>query len=305
MYSSERKPVAESNTELSVHNYYKSAKAAALLGVDPSLARAVVDACRLPVVPTFLRGIAVKQALNFGLSFLKMVKIPGSFIGDMRVKALKDFVARGESLPLIFPGDDLGFSYGSKNQSRDLNEITIGCRVPHRWFALRNDEGNPATSANKIIAVSSLDIPSLINGIHEPHIIVITPEEHFEDWNAIIRTSGCASVRLVVVGSPKKEINHDSLQEQLQCPRHETDFAKVVSASPYISLHEIQRDSVTCLSRNVLYLMDLTGLWLSNNHRSVLLRPDGHVAGVIDDKVDSKKETFYKILQETFHIHMK
>ena len=116
----ERKAVAEANTALSLHNYSKSASAARALGVDPALARLAVrdvagSALAQTLLPFTLRKRAVLAALNTGLSSLAWLEgwaQPGNWTGRLRVRALQMLAKEGQTLPLIFPEEDLGFVYG-------------------------------------------------------------------------------------------------------------------------------------------------------------------------------------------------
>ena len=152
----ERKPVAEANTALSMRNYEKSASVARLLGVDPALAKIAISTATASFssyMPLSMRKIAINGILDLGLSTLALLAKPGYVLGDVRVKLVQRMVARKESLPLIFPKEDIDFDYcaasvpeqkvktfkervfGSSVDS-EFNEplLRVGGKAPHCWL---------------------------------------------------------------------------------------------------------------------------------------------------------------------------
>ena len=79
LYSSERREVARSNTQLSLTNYRKSERAARLLGVDPNLANLAVRAAEASAgfLPLSARKFAINTALTAGLAPLRALRGSG------------------------------------------------------------------------------------------------------------------------------------------------------------------------------------------------------------------------------------
>jgi hypothetical protein len=142
--------VAEANTALSKFNYGLTAGLARALGVDPDLAAAAVSASdsslTKSLVPFAVRKAAVLKALQTGLYSLKWLKDwSTNVLGGVRVRALKNLVLQGKSLPLIFPEADLGFIYRAGAVSREETsagtkdvyagvKLAVGGRIPHCWL---------------------------------------------------------------------------------------------------------------------------------------------------------------------------
>ena len=159
LYITERKPIAQANTDLSMENYEKSASVARMLGVDPVLAKIAIDTAKSSfssLMPLSMRKVVVNTILDVGLSTLALLARPGVVLGDVRVGMVKRTVDKKQSLPLIFPAADIDFDYSVKATSTTssssksmaqrifgspsvLKEFTApllreGGRVPHCWF---------------------------------------------------------------------------------------------------------------------------------------------------------------------------
>jgi len=123
--SIERLPIAQQNTSLSVRNYESTAATARILGADPVLAHLLVTMGQIAMpqqqssssssqlYPSPFRKGAVLSLLRMGQSTLGWLA-EGSSInwsGAIRRRALQLWMGRGNSLPLIFPAEDLHFCY--------------------------------------------------------------------------------------------------------------------------------------------------------------------------------------------------
>lgn len=165
----ERLPVAQQNTSLSVRNYESTAATARILGADPLLANLVVTMGQFAMPPPpqqqqqsssssspspFRKG-AVLSLLRMGQSTLGwLAEGTSNWSGAIRRRALQHWMDRGNSLPLIFPAEDLHFRYrdgavvvkkkGTNDDGRtsmvpdsaSCNLLQIGSRIPHCWLAL-------------------------------------------------------------------------------------------------------------------------------------------------------------------------
>lgn len=190
-YNTERRPIAQNITALSMENYEKSASAARVLGVDPNLAKlAVKVATSFPsggLIPMSVRSAALKAALSTGLSTLKWLGQPGNPLGDVRVNALQSLVQRGKSLPLVFPKEDIDFAYAtgalvnanpmtppssSKNRGSSSSsspssgytppELRVGTRIPHCWLGIEgkdaSEQGRGRGERTSLHLMSTLDV---------------------------------------------------------------------------------------------------------------------------------------------------
>jgi hypothetical protein len=158
--------VAEANTALSMRNYEKSALVARLLGVDPALAKIAINTAKSSVsslVPLSVRKVAINGILDAGLSTLALLAKPGYVLGDVRVKMVQRMMSRKESLPLIFPREDLDFDYsipvthsqkvkslkdsifGSSSDAEFSQPLLrVGGKTPHSWLSLRHPSLPPS-----------------------------------------------------------------------------------------------------------------------------------------------------------------
>lgn len=183
--------MAEAITELSIRNYGLTASMARVLGVDPDLAAAAVQASDSSLgkalVPFSVRRAGVLRALQTGLFSLKWLQDwQSNVLGGVRVRALQHLIDTGKSLPLIFPEQDLGTVYTkgalvpeSRNRVRPSSrgaafkgvQLQAGGRIPHCWMTPRtkkvaessNDELNPARYLD--FTFSTVNLPSLMENL--------------------------------------------------------------------------------------------------------------------------------------------
>ena len=158
-----------------MRNYEKSASVARLLGVDPALAKIAINTATASFssyMPLSMRKIAINGILDFGLSTLALLAKPGYVLGDVRVKLVQRMVARKESLPLIFPKEDIDFDYSTASAPEEkvktfkervfgssvdsvFNEplLRVGGKAPHCWLFVT--QPNPFLSTKICHATSS------------------------------------------------------------------------------------------------------------------------------------------------------
>lgn len=157
-YTQERKMVAMANTSFSIKNFDKSSAASAALGLDRDMAALALSTANSSLsqatVPFTLRKQGFLLAIQAGLSSLSLLSNwNNNLYGKMRVKALQDLVAGNQSLPLIFPKEDLGFTYSTATaeaveqvptlRSHWWRYVLVGQRMPHYWLRLaESDENN-------------------------------------------------------------------------------------------------------------------------------------------------------------------
>jgi hypothetical protein len=164
-----------------MRNYEKSASVARMLGVDPALAKIAINTAKSSfssLLPLAMRKIAINGILDAGLSTLALLSKPGYILGDVRVRLVQRMVNRKESLPLLFPKEDIDFDYRasipSNHDAKSFNEasftrplLRVGGRVPHCWLLLAPTPSYPrsfllsgAASADTTEAPGQTGIPS-------------------------------------------------------------------------------------------------------------------------------------------------
>ena len=177
--------MASALTALSIKNYKKSEKIARALGVDPKLAQLGLSAAQAAsIVPFSLRKKIVQNALATGLASLAFLSEArrGNPLGEFRVEAVARMVNNGDSLPLLFPEEDLFTPYASTHLDTtgsesntlvsggrrldrcsrvDLGSLgtVVPCgRFPHLWLQAHAD-----VYSNRLRVMSSTELPALLS----------------------------------------------------------------------------------------------------------------------------------------------
>jgi 2-polyprenyl-6-methoxyphenol hydroxylase-like FAD-dependent oxidoreductase len=142
-YEKERRKIALENTKFSLGNYEKTAKTAACLGVDPFYANIALNATNNPLLNSFtpysVRRQLFQKALTIGLSPLALL---GSSVlnpyRQYRFTSLQQRLKDNKSLGLVFPKEDLEFSYplplNSSHIAPAVYKDFVGKRLPHYWL---------------------------------------------------------------------------------------------------------------------------------------------------------------------------
>ena len=316
-YERERRPVATANTALSLRNYEKSATTARALGLDPYLAKAAVRAAAASLgtpaaaaaAPWRSAAVAaavkagVNAVLDAGLATLAGLDKPSTW--DARVALLRRQVATGRSLPLIFPQEDIGFTYpmggkqppASSSSSLPFSspmKLRAGARVPHCWFVVDTQEVSRATDAptDAPTVVSSVTLPALVRlrpADPLPPLLLLVDADHAAAWRTAVAV-GAHRVAVVAVtrwaprqGSDEEDdppADHGSAQLRYQDPCYQKPFERggggTVAPLPLVGS---------------LVLRDVTARWAAvcaaparpgpgDALPAVAVRPDGHVLAV-------------------------
>jgi hypothetical protein len=319
-YERERRPVATANTALSMRNYQKSAATARALGLDPYLAKAAVRAAAASLgdpetsaatAPWRSAAIAaavktgVNAVLDTGLATLAGLDKPA--VWDARVALLRRQVATGQSLPLIFPKEDIGFEYptngGPSTQQQQQQQqqqptglfssptkLRPGARVPHCWFVV---DGSDAANGGPPTVVSSVTLPALVHfrpADPVPPLVLLVDADHAAAWRAAAAAARTHLFRVAVVAvarwAPRDDdpddapSDHGSAQLKYQDPCYQKPF---------------ERDGAAAVTpfpeANALTLRDVTARWAEvcaaparpgpgDPLPAVAVRPDGHVLAV-------------------------
>jgi len=166
-YESERRPVARLNAKRSLHNFKKTLKVPAALGLNLNTANMLNQwVARVPG-PQSLRRACFQSAMHLGLRQVDWLQSK-SIIARRRLQALGRIFddAKQQTLQLLFPGQDLGFVYRTGQPAgRDRTgtdgfdplkfepKLVVGGRMPHFWLEDKNGR-----------RISILDLPWLMIG---------------------------------------------------------------------------------------------------------------------------------------------
>jgi hypothetical protein len=192
-YHQERRKIAVENTVFSLQNYQQTADCATTIGLDPKLADLALSLADHQLTSRVLsfsvRRKLFLEALQTGLQSLKWLENwQGNFYGRYRVQQLQDLIQQEKSLALIFPEQDLFYSYlpSSQLETHPLTQTQckyqssvddrLGRRIDHHWlkislaatdsFAIAGNESHSRhnTDFNEdMVIVSTVEMPSLIH----------------------------------------------------------------------------------------------------------------------------------------------
>ena len=151
-YDAERRPVALANLAVSKDNYQRGLAPPRAVGLDRRLiaaaSTALDNSLAEALLPTSLRGAMLEAGASVGRAAL--LGGPARSHAARRIRAV---VERGESLPLLFPGHDIGYMYSSDHSRTNLSNedfelrdpadalytpsVAPGARLPHVWLRRR------------------------------------------------------------------------------------------------------------------------------------------------------------------------
>lgn len=330
-YDAERRPVAQANTKLSLENYEKSCTSARLLGVDPVLAKlAVSSVSAIPYLPFKAKKIAVNAALSTGLSTLKWLKNDSNGVSELRVKALQSQIKQGNSLPLIFPKEDIDFQYSHRDSllipfgdklalsmvGGPSSMLRIGARIPHVWFQ------SCGGVIDEHAMISSVHLPSrvaLSRGGPCVVLLLLAPIEEANRWKSDVSTINAFRLMHVVTpgvinGETSRDgtssfWTHESLQFRGQQPCHEGTL-DIHRPGPPEHPHfngASQGKNDDCV------LADVTGCWTRTAQAArfdqfvIAIRPDGHVAAMMGAEnfgsiSESQRRSFIRSVQQCLYL---
>jgi len=297
-YSLERRSVALANTRLSLDNYGKSCASARMLGVDPALAKlAIASVAAAPLVPFAVKRAAVNAVLDAGLSTLRLLRHQSPGL-DLRVSALQRQVHSGESLPLLFPKEDLDFEYPAvqrgaarpsfsvkvKDSSSTL--LRVGARIPHIWVEL-----SPAAGFSGVISTVHIAAWLSLRNARPQHVVLLLSKNRGDDGSELIQwwetkapefcqleEGEFVLLPVFLPGPGRRREEHGELQRRYQSPRPHLDNQE--------SKTEATMQGEFSTEQEDLHLIDISGSWTETLEASglsklaITLRPDGVVASL-------------------------
>ncbi|XP_024524875.1 uncharacterized protein LOC9654414 [Selaginella moellendorffii] len=172
-YETERRPIAEANTALSVENFKAAMSIPSALGLDPSYARMVHETINSTVgsiLPKSLQSQVLDGIFSVGRAQVASVFLNRyNPVAQARISHVKKILEQGKSLQLQFPAEDLLFRYtngalvpednveeSSRERQREYVPLSVpGVRLPHMKIKVLHG-GSPGSE----------DISSTLDLIH-------------------------------------------------------------------------------------------------------------------------------------------
>lgn len=262
-YERERRPVAQQNAALSVRNYERLLKVTQSAYLDkrhPDLLKTILDHSLLPL--SARKGIfrSLYKAALFPFSWLPH---PGGLYANHIRSNLRSSLQQGTGLPLLFPANEIGFSYYDtayheknvrSNQSQWLRDtipsqplLTVGSLVPHDTATLFSRK-----YSFEELEISTTDLSGQLSlGEKSPYVLLCWKTEssdasYLEKLSEELNNKLCGTVRLVVASDSLKDL------------------------SPFELSQSIDR-----------LLITNGGFFSESDPQIVLVRPDGHVQGIV------------------------
>ena len=277
-YEAERRPVAVSNTVLSVKNFDRVLALARALGVDSRQleAAAPVLAPFVDALPRGAREKAVGAALGLARSSLRCLAAEGHPVGEARAAQLQRLI-RTKGLPLHFPVHELAFSYAPRPPAAAASTahpgaypgtIIAGTRAPHCRLGLTTAACTGLT--HKVLALfTPTDLPAQLHraGLtSERALVLIVPGGSGNC--TVVPCVGPTS--LVVVTVRSQPMAQPSSVENGPFPAHPWGDTRM---SAGWHAQRSGRLDIECI--------DIAGDWAAaTSSRAALIRPDGHLAWV-------------------------
>ncbi|KDO81996.1 hypothetical protein CISIN_1g0050561mg, partial [Citrus sinensis] len=272
-YETERKPIAEFNTALSVQNFRAAMEVPSALGLDPTIANSVhqlINRVAGSVLPSVLQKALLEGIFKVGRAQLSESLLNESNpLGSSRLAKLRHIFEEGKSLQLQFPAEDLGFRYLKGALVPDSNcevgapeaptghrrdfvpSANPGSRLPHMNVRVLS------TVRNREI-ISTLD---LVSGDKVEFLLIIAPvEESYHLARAALKVAEDFKVPTkVCVLWPAGTTN-------------EVEFRSAAELAPwknYIDVEEVKRSSDSLSWWRICKMTDMG---------AILVRPDDHIA---------------------------
>lgn len=165
-YSEERRKVAIKNTCLSIANFQETVKVARAFGLDPDLAKGVVNVFSSGGGMPYLQQ-SMESLGDSLLSLGKMQTSPLNPLRPLQQLYLNNILNQEKSLRLLYPEEDIGFCYkdpelewngrdwaglSKTNRSIFIPKVKIGSRFPHVF--LNRVGGTPCDCFSTIDLIS-------------------------------------------------------------------------------------------------------------------------------------------------------
>jgi 2-polyprenyl-6-methoxyphenol hydroxylase-like FAD-dependent oxidoreductase len=275
-YGRERRPVSQQNAALSVRNYQRVlqvTKACYLNEQHPALLKRVLAASPLPLAA---KRTIFQSLLQTALHPLSWLQQPNSIYAKHIKSSLRKVLRTGTGLPLLFPKFEVGFGYPSlaKDQNTnadeapsngwgqdtfmDIPKVKVGYLLPHvEVQVVSKAKDHPNLQYISTNTISTSDLPAQVARGKLPTFVVLCVGP-MEDHSVLDQICGTVSTK---IGLPVISVKLN--EEDTHGAASEDGLALSLSSdSPVFSGPSGQG-----------------GAYL------ILIRPDGHIAGIATDLV--------------------
>eukprot|EP00980_Cylindrotheca_fusiformis_P006979 scaffold1469_cov119-Cylindrotheca_fusiformis.AAC.23 len=287
-YQSDRQPVARQNAALSVRNYQRVLdvmNACYLNHQHPEVLIQGLNASSF-FIPMEIRRQTFQAALETALWPLKQLKAaPDGFLSKHITNNVRQLLAKGRGLPLLFPNHELGFRYGSVNSSHsdDGSADTIaeaptlvnGGLFPHLRATVhdRAKELFPQLRELDEQKVTTRDLPAQLATAHVPCAFCVLQITVCHDGTT------AESPSPVIAEGLQRELELPFMQARLQI----VGDGRTSCLPSTATCLNLQLDRSTWFDLKLTNDPNAETIW-------VVIRPDSHVAGILsledDDSVD-------------------
>jgi hypothetical protein len=170
-YDKERLQLAKETSLLSIKNFKKTQAASTALGLDPDVAKLMLKVGQS--LPSMVGKPAFLSAISVGLQSLSWLDSNStSILSRIRIEALRKLSKEGKTLSLIYPQEDLQYTYITTRPSNGAinnTEWIKGRRIPHCWLLITSSD-----RGREVIA-STVDIPALAQRLCNSRSTSVTP----------------------------------------------------------------------------------------------------------------------------------
>ncbi|KAJ0037565.1 hypothetical protein Pint_23669 [Pistacia integerrima] len=271
-YETERKPIANFNTALSVENFKAAMAVPSALGLDPTIANSVHQVIN-KAVGSFLPSV-LQRAMLDGIFKVGRAQLSESLLnesnplGSSRLAKLRHIFEEGKSLQLQFPAEDLGFRYFEGALVPDTEPLVTAPEAPtgrRRDYIPSADPGSRLPHMNVRVSTSSswetISTLDLVAGDKVEFLLIIAPiEESYHLARAAFKVAEDLKVSTrVCIMWPANAVNKVEARSK----------AALAPWENYLDVVEVKRSSDSPSWWNICQMTDKGAL---------LVRPDDHIA---------------------------
>ncbi|KAG9401082.1 hypothetical protein AC1031_009842 [Aphanomyces cochlioides] len=132
-YSSERRAVAKATTQLSLRNFERTLRVTTALHLSYDSAKGLNQLTQTPLfkwIPSDFQSTLVSSAMAAGSAHLKTLDTPSSAIGQRLRRRVQEIVSSYQTLGMLFYHADIGYSY-AKDAAIDISDRVLN--AAHRF----------------------------------------------------------------------------------------------------------------------------------------------------------------------------
>ncbi|GAV85453.1 FAD_binding_3 domain-containing protein [Cephalotus follicularis] len=294
-YEMERRPIAISNTTLSVQNFKAAMAVPAALGLDPAVANSVHRVINNAgsILPSGLQRVILDGIFTIGRAQLSESLLNESNpLGLSRLAKLRSIFEEGKSLQLQFPAEDLGFRYLKGALTPDNDSVVVspeaptgrrrsyvpsanpGSRLPHMNLKVLPDLSTEETiSTLDLVSGDKVEFLLIIAPVEESYLLALAAFKVAEEYKV--------SVKVCVLWPSCSVSGVESKSKMALAPWEN-----------YLDVVEVQRSSDSLSWWSTCEMTDKGAL---------LVRPDEHIAwrvksGVVGDPIFEMERVFRILL---------